>query len=251
MWERWSRAEYYGHGFLIPIVSAYLIWRRAGLVKDLPRDDFRWGGPVVGAALLLHLAATWYAVHFPSGFALIATIFGLIIWLWGWPAARELAFPVGFLAFMVPLARLLVEQFAQPLQLLGANLAGRLSGAIGVDIEIEGTLIHTPLYSFEVAIACSGLKATIAMTALAALLAYLVVAPLGKKVVLFVASIPVALLANAGRIFVTLILGQTLGQQAAEGFFHSFSGVLVFLFGLAGLFLVARGLGCWQLRDDI
>ncbi len=251
MGQRWYKSEYYGHGFLIPLISVYLICRQSKRLRDLPRRDFRWGPPVVAAALLLHLLATWLDVHFPSGFALVVTIFGLVIWLWGWPTARAAAFPIGFLMFMVPLARLLVDQFAQPLQLLGANLAGWLAYGIGMDTIIEGTTIHTPVYTFEVAIACSGLKSSIAMSALAALLSYLVVAPLGKKIVLFLTSVPVALLANASRIFVTLVLGQTVGPKAAEGFFHSVSGILVFLIGFAGLFLVARGLGCWQLRDDI
>lgn len=251
MGQRWYKSEYYGHGFLIPLISAYLIYRQRERLRDLPREDFRWGLPVVAGALLLHLLATWRDVHFPSGFALVATIFGLVIWLWGWPTARAVVFPVAFLFFMVPLARLLVDQFAQPLQLLGANLAGRLAYAIGVDTIIEGTMIHTPVYTFEVAIACSGLKSSIAMAALAALLAYLVVAPLSKKTLLFLASVPIALMANTARIFVTLVLGQTLGPEAAEGFFHSVSGILVFLIGFAGLFLVGRGLGCWQFRDDI
>jgi len=251
MLERWYRSEYYGHGFLIPVISAYLIYRQRESLKDLPRERYRWGLPVVVGALSLHVAATWFDVHFPSGFALIATIFGLVIWLWGWPTAYALVFPIGFLAFMVPLARLLVDQFAQPLQLLGAHIAGRLVYAIGADVIIEGTTLQTPAYTFEVAIPCSGLKSSIAMSALAALLGYLAAAPLSKKLLLFASSIPVALLANAARIFVTLVLGQTLGPAAAEGFFHSFSGYLVWLFALAGLFLVGKGLGCWQLRDDI
>jgi len=251
MVERWWNSDYYGHGFLIPLVSGYLIYRQRQALKELPRENFRWGPPVVVGALTLHIAATWLDVHFPSGFALVATIFGLIIWLWGWPVARAVIFPVGFLVFMVPVARLLVDQFAQPMQLFGAHLAGGLAGAIGSEVIVEGTTIHMPIYTFEVAIPCSGLKSSIAMSALAALLGYLVVAPMNKKLLLFTASIPVALLANAARIFLTLVLGQTLGPAAAEGFFHSVSGILVFAFGLAGLFLVAKGLGCWQLREDI
>jgi len=69
--------------------------------------------------------------------------------------------------------------------------------------------------------------------------------------VLFACSFPVALLANTARIFVTVILGTTVGPAAAEGFFHSVSGIIVFLFGLGGLFVVGRILGCLQLREDI
>ncbi len=251
MVERWWDSSYYGHGFLIPIISGYLIWRLREKLSRLPRENFSWGITILVGALLLHLAASFADVHFPSGFALVATIFGLVIWLGGRNWGLVLFFPISFLVFMVPLGRILVEQVAQPLQLFSAQLAGHAVVAIGVIVDIEGTLIHTPIYTFEVAIPCSGLKSTIAMTALAALLAYLVVAPLWKKLLLFACAFPVALLANAARIFITVILGTTIGPATAEGFFHSVSGIIVFLFGLAGLFAVGRMLGCLQLREDI
>lgn len=251
MIQRWWKSEYYGHGFLIPIISGYLIWRQRDKLKELPRQNFVWGMLIIAGALLLHLAATFFDVHFPSGFALVATIFGLVVWLGGQSWGRLLLFPVGFLLFMVPLGRILVDQFAQPLQLFSAQLGGQAIASIGANVIIEGTLIRTPIYTFEVAIPCSGLKSTIAMTALAALFAYLVVAPLWKKLLLFAAAFPVALAANAVRIFVTVILGNTISPAAAEGFFHSISGVVVFSFGLAGLFGVGRLLGCLHLREDI
>jgi len=251
MTERWWGSSYYGHGFLIPLISGYLVWRLRAKLRRLPRESFNWGIVIVVGALLLHLAASFADVHFPSGFALVITIFGLVIWLGGRIWGRVLAFPVGFLVFMVPLGRILVEQVAEPLQLLSAQLAGHGIAAIGAIVTIEGTLLHTPVYTFEVAIPCSGLKSTIAMTALAALFAYLVAAPLWKKLLLFACAFPVALIANAARIFVTVILGTTIGPAVAEGFFHSVSGVVVFLFGLAGLLAVGRMLGCLQLREDI
>jgi len=251
MVERWWGSAYYGHGFLIPIISGYLIWRLRKRLWQLPRECFNWGIVIVGGSLLVHLAASFADVHFPSGFALVGTIFGLVVWLGGRAWGRMLIFPIGFLSFMVPLGRLLVEQIAGPLQLLSAQLGGQAVAMIGGMVEIEGTLIRTPIYTFEVAIPCSGLKSTIAMTALAALFAYLVVAPRWKKLVLFACSFPVALLANTARIFVTVILGTTVGPAAAEGFFHSVSGIIVFLFGLGGLFVVGRILGCLQLREDI
>ncbi len=251
MVDWWWRSQYYGHGFLIPIISGYLIWRQRESLRKLPREHFSPGLTIIIASLLVHLGATLGDIHFLSGFALVGTIFGLVVWIggrqWGW----ALAFPTGFLLFMVPLDRLLVDQLAQPLQVFSARMAGGVVAAIGTDVIIEGTLIHTPIYTFEVAIPCSGLKSTIAMTALAALFAYLVVAPPWKRLFLFAAAFPVALLANAARIFATVVLGTTLSPALAEGFFHSISGILVFLLGLSGLFGVGRLLGCLQLRDDM
>jgi len=120
-----------------------------------------------------------------------------------------------------------------------------------VPVHLYGTTIEIPEYTFEVAQACSGLKSSIAMSALAALFAYMIVAPMWKRVLVFAAGLPVALVANAARISFTLMLGKAFGTEAAEGFFHSVSGIMVFLIGLFGLFLIAKALGCDKLRDDI
>jgi len=251
MLDRWWNDEYYGHGFLIPIISGYLIYLLRDHVATLPRERQAWGLPVIAAGVLLHVVATLTGVNFPSGFAFIITLYGIVMWLWGWPVAKALAFPVFYLCFMVPVARLLVDQFAQPLQLFSANFGAGFATAIGIPTEQDGTTIRIPEYTFEVAIACSGLKSSIAMTALGTLYAYMVEAPLWKRLVLVVASIPVALFANGSRIALTLVLGRIFGSKAAEGFFHSLSGMFVFVFALIGLFAIGSILKCTKLRDDI
>lgn len=249
--DRWWRSSYYGHGFLIPIISAYLIYRRRDELKDLPRENFGGGFALLAVGLLMHYAATYVDVNFASGFALVGIIMGLVWLLYGWPVFRAILFPLVFLGFMVPLGKLLVNQVAQPMQVLGARGAGIGGQILGLPVEIEGTRLVMPDYVFEVAIACSGLKSAIAMTALGALLAYLVKGELWKKLLLFVSALPVALVANGIRIWLTLILARSFGSGAAEGFFHEFSGILVFLLGFTGLFGVMRILGCSSLQDDI
>ena len=251
MVERWWTGEYYGHGFLIPIISGYIISQKRATLKDLPREGFGVGLPVMALGLGLHVAATYLGVNFPSGVAFIIALYGAVIWLWGWPVARTVAFPIAYLCFMVPVERLLVDKLAQPMQLWGASTGGRFAQAIGIPVKIEGTSIQIPDYTFGVAVACSGLKSVISMTALGTLYAYMVVAPWWKRVVLIIVSLPVALAANVTRIAVTLVLGRIFGGKAAEGFTHTASGVLVFVFALLGLFLVGSAMGCKQIRDDI
>lgn len=251
MLDRWWVNEYYGHGFLIPLISGYLIYRQRTKLASLPAGSNIWGLPVIVLSLLLHLEALYRGAHFPSGFALIGTMFGLVIWLWGWPRARALLFPLAFLVFMVPMARLLVDQLAQPLQLFSARGAGVVANLLGVQTQTEGTMIVTRDYTFEVAIPCSGLKSIIAMSALGALIAYLVEGPRWKRLLLFLMAFPVALLANLIRIFVTLVLGNSLGPATAEGFFHTCSGAMVFIVAFAGLMLIGGVLGCRQMRADI
>lgn len=247
----WLRSDYYGHGPLIPVVAGYLVYTRRRELAQAAGTRYVWGIPFIAGGLLVHTAAVYLDVNFPQGFALIAVVFGVIVLLRGWNAGRALWFPIAFLAFMVPTGRILVNKFSLPLQLGSTKVAVLFPMLLGLPVEVRGTTIEIPEYTFEVAEACSGLKSSIAMLALAALFAYLIVAPPWKRLAVFVAGLPVALLANAGRITLTLMLARSLGAETAEGFFHSFSGVLVFVLGLTGLFLVSKGLRCDKMREGI
>jgi len=243
--------EYYGHGFLIPVVSAYLAYRRRQELARLPRERFWWGLPLVLGGLVLYGMAVAYDANFPQGFAMVTVLSGLVVWLYGWPVARVSAFPLAFLLFMVPMGRFLVDKFAQPMQLLAARFAGGAASFMGMPVAVRGTSIDIPDYHFEVAIACSGLKSVIAMTALGALFAYFIAGPLWKRFLIFAASVPAALLANSFRIWLTLVLARSLGPGTADGFFHTASGVVVFLIALLMLFGFGSLLGCKSMRDDV
>jgi exosortase A len=248
---QWWKSDYYSHGPLIPIISGYLVYRAAGRLTALPRRGSRLGLWFVLGCQALFLVAEYLNVHFAQGFALVGTIWGLVWWLGGWEIAKAVAFPVAYLLFMVPLARLLVDVFAQPLQLYSAAFAGAVAKIIGMNVVVEGTSLHIPGYTFEVAIACSGLKSVIAMSALGALMAYMAEAAMARRVALFALSLPVALVANGVRIWLTLLLGASIGPAAAEGFFHKASGIIVFVIAVLGLLLAGRLLGCQKMRDDI
>jgi exosortase len=247
----WQHDDYYSHGPLIPLLSAYLIYRAWPKLRGLPAEGHVYGLWLIAGGLLFQLGSVYYGAHFPSGFALIAVLYGLVIWLWGWPRGRALLFPFAFLFFMVPMARLLVDKFSVPMQLFSAHGAAALGGVFGLVDHTEGVKIFTRDYVFEVAIPCSGLKSIIAMSALGALVAYLLEGPLWKRWILFAASIPVAIIANILRIFVTLVLGNSLGPAAAEGFFHKASGALVFVIAFVGLLVLGGLMGCRQMREDI
>jgi len=248
---RWWNSEYYGHGFFVAPVAAYLIYRRREFLIELPTSRSLLGLALVVFGLLLHLAAALVDVNFVSGFALVVVLGGLVLWLWGNEVGLALLFPVGYLCFMVPVDRLLIDAFSSPLQLMAAKLAFVFGQVIGMPVEREGVNLLVPGYTFEVAVACSGLKSFITMIALAALFAYIVKAVLWRRLVLVASSIPVALLANAVRVVVIMLIAQSLGPKAAEGFLHGFSGVIVFAVGLGALYGLGKVLGCHNLRDDI
>ena len=122
---------------------------------------------------------------------------------------------------------------------------------MGLPVKQIGTTVVMPDYTFEVAIPCSGLKSSIAMTALAALLAFVFEGALWARWVIFATAIPIALVANGFRIILTLVLARSIGPGAAEGFSHTLAGLVVFAIALGGLLTVARSVGCKALRADI
>jgi exosortase len=246
----WRESEYYGHSFLLVPVSAYLAWR-LWRSRPLPAG-VHWPGLVlIGGGLLLHFAARALNVWFPSGFAFVAVLAGLVWWLFGTSTLRHFWFPIAFLAFAVPLERFLVLKFAQPMQLVATTYATSFTAAMGLPVKQVGTTVVMPDYTFEVAIPCSGLKSSIAMSALAALLAFVLEGALWARLVVFAMGIPIALVANGFRIILTLVLARAIAPSAAEGFSHMLAGLVVFAIALGGLLTVARSLGCKALRADI
>ena len=251
MFGRWMHSEYYGHGIFIPLVSAYLIYRRRDVAAAVAGAPDRLGLVLALVGLLLQVLAVVVDVNFASNFAAIIVLWGFVAWSWGRRTALVLLFPIAYLSFMVPVDRLLIDAFASPLQLTAAKMAAGFGGAIGVPVVRDGVNLSVPHYTFEVAVPCSGLKSLTTMGALAALFAYLVKGPTWRRLVLVASALPVALLANATRVTLILLVAQSMGASMAEGFFHSFSGVVVFAVGLLGLYGVGRLLGCHALRDDI
>ncbi|HJN14602.1 MAG TPA: exosortase A [Armatimonadota bacterium] len=251
MWGRWMNSEYYGHGFFIVPISAYLIYRRREALAELPKSQDWRGLALLAFGVLIHLFGCQVDVNFISAFALVFAVAGAVWWLWGATVAVALAFPLAYLCFMVPIDRLLIDGFSSPLQLLAANVGAGFAQMLGIPIVREGVNISVPDYTFEVAIACSGLKSSITLVALATLYGYLTEGAIWKRIVLVASSVPIALLANSVRIAAILIVAQAMSAEAAEGFFHNFSGIVVFMVGLVGLYAIGRAIGCHNTRDDI
>jgi exosortase len=246
----WRGSEYYGHGFLLVPVSAYLTWR-LWRTRPAPAGATWPGLLLILVGLLFHFISRLFDVWFPSGFGFVLVLAGLVWWLGGTSLLRHFWFPIVYLAFAVPVERFLILQFAQPMQLAATSFATKFTAAVGLPVKQIGTTVHMPDYTFEVAIPCSGLKSGIAMSALAAVLAYILEGALWARWLVFLAGVPVALAANAFRIILTLVLAQSIGKGAAEGFSHTVAGMFVFALALGGLLMVARSVGCKGMRSDI
>jgi exosortase len=234
----WWEITDFSHGFLVPIFSGYLVWtKRKTLIQT--RISPEWSGiALILGGLLLLLLGTYGAELFLSRVSLILLLAGLILWFGGWLLLKELRFALLVLILAIPIPAIVLNQITIPLQILASKLASGLLPLFGVPVLREGNVIVLPSMRLEVAEACSGIRSLISLVTLAVFYGYFVERSYLRRVGLVVASVPIAIVANAIRIFGTGLCVQYWDPDKAEGFFHEFSGWVIFLVSLACLFAV-------------
>jgi exosortase len=139
--------------------------------------------------------------------------------------------------FMIPIPYVLYYAATFPMQLLASKVAGVVLNGIGLPLVRQGNILHIPNYSLEVAEACSGIRSLFSLLALGALFAYFTQPNKIKAVILFLATIPIAIAGNVFRVTVTALAAHTISIKFAEGILHEISGLIVFVFSLIALFV--------------
>jgi len=177
---------------------------------------------------------------FLSRVSLVMLLAGIILFLHGWEMLRVLLFPLAILLLMVPIPSIILNQITFPLQILASKLSAWILPLLGVPVLREGNIINLPAMPLEVADACSGIRSLLSLTCLAIMYGYLLEKRTGIRVILALASIPIAVVANGLRIVGTGLLVQYWDPDKAEGFFHAFSGWLIFVVSLLMLFAMHR-----------
>ncbi len=238
---RYTAADtYYSHGFLVPLVALFLIYRRKKELQSIPSSSNTAGIFLIGFGLLIHLVALRWGLNFVCGFSLIVVLFGLFLALWGNEVTKKNAFPLLFLAFMVPLPKVLIITISFKLKIIAAQFATGIINIFGIPALRMGSVVQLPNTALTVGDPCSGLRSLISLLALGALYAYLVDLTRVKKVILFLSAIPIAIAANVIRIVLLLLVAYVYGAEVATGKFHDFSGMIVFGVALVGLMLVGK-----------
>ncbi len=179
-----------------------------------------------------------------QGYSLVLLLFGLSLFFHGGRATRTVWFPLGYLVLMLPMPPYMMNVIAFRLKVFAARAGSGIAVKLGIPLARSGMTIHIPAGSLRIADPCSGLRSLIALVALGALFAYLTRGNAWKRVVLFAAAVPLAVLANVIRISVLCVVANVWGIDAALGFFHDFSGLLLFMIAFVGLVTVRKLLKC-------
>lgn len=241
-----ARDSYYSHGYLVPFVTAFLIWNKRETIATIPLQGSLWGLPLIIGALLLHTTSYFLKINFPSYASCLVAIFGIMLFIGGWRFTKAMAFPLGFLIFMIPLPKMIIHSITFEMKLLATQISTALVNLMGIDVTFQGSRIFFDGGFLWVGDPCSGLRSLISFLALGTVLVQLVPGAAWKKVLLFLSVIPIAILSNVGRIVILTVASYIYGSQVADGLLHDFTGILVFIFGFIGLTIVMGLLKCRQ-----
>jgi exosortase len=241
---------------LVPLLVGWLIYRERGMLKALPVVGSWWGVVGVGMGLVLFWMGYKVDTGYPGFMAFHCVLGGLVLLLGGWVWLRALFFPYLFLAFMWPLFPL-EERLAFPLRMMTASVSGWFLNLIGVAVVREGTALYSAgdalvglaqgdLFRLDVEEPCSGIRSLFSLMMISALYGYLTLKAPGKRLVLFLSAIPMAMAGNFVRMVMLAVASSWFGSEFAVGrnidghqemsFFHTMAGFAVFGVALAGMF---------------
>ncbi len=245
LYERYMNPDsHYSHGFLVPLISGYLIWRKRDQLKNTVTSSSKIGLVLIALALLIHIGSVWTHIFFTSGFSILLFIVGLSLYLFGIEWTKKISFSLGFLIFMFPMPMGAIAAFSFPLKLMVANLATSLLNLFGFPIFREGAVVHLARTTLTIDDPCSGIRSLISLLALGALIAYISKISIFRKVILFISAIPIAIFTNVLRVCALILAANWLGANWAmpEHWFHTASGMGVFGISMILIFLTMRGL---------
>lgn len=243
MVERWmARDSYYAHGFLIPAVMFYWLFKKRKTLAALPAEFHAAGIPVLLAGVLLHVASSVFRVYFLSAFSFVFVLLVIALSLFGKRIFREVWFPICFLFLMIPLPLLIISQTTLKMKFFVSEISTYLINASGIHAVREGSYILTPKSLLLVGDPCSGLRSFLAFICLGFVFAYEGRLALWKRVVLVFSGLPLAVLSNVIRVYSLGMLGEIYGSKAIEGKVHDASGVVVFIIAFATFMLIRKKL---------
>ena len=235
--QRWS-ALGYGHAFFIlPISLGLVYWKRKELTAAFIATEKKFETPsliilVFGALLYLFGWQQDYMVI--STFALIPFLYGFIGFIYGKKVRGLVLFPILYLLLLVPPPFALLDRITLPLRYISAFGVERIFQLFNFPIQREGLGYVIEGHQMMIDEACSGFRSLITMLSLGLVYVYITRSKIIRKIVLILSIVPLAIMGNILRVVVISLIAVNFGKEAAQGFLHSFSGIVVFLFIVLG-----------------
>lgn len=237
----WWVEPAWSQGMLLPPLALYIAWLYRSQILSLPAEPDARGLALTAFGCLVFLLGRLASEFFLTRISFVIVLTGFVLTFWGHRRLRMLGFPLLLLATMVPLPVMFYNAIAAPLQLFASNAATQIVQALGVTVFRDGNVIQLAGISLGVAEACSGLNSLSALVVGSILLGFLCCSRAISRTVLFAISVPIAIGVNVIRVAGTAVLADH-NQDLAMGFYHAFSGWLVFVAGFGLLYASAKAL---------
>jgi len=249
--KNWGIDDDMGHGYFVPFIAAYIAWTKKDALEKLTPAPNWWGMAVVLYGAFQLYLGTLGAELFLSRTAIVITMMGIVLFLGGPKYLKELAFPLCLLFLMIPIPAVIYNQITFPLQIKASEAAEFALNAINIPVLREGNVLVLPNQTLNVVEACSGIRSLLTLTFLSLVYGFFFEKRTWVRVALFFSTIPIAIVANAGRVTLTGILSE-VKPELSEGFFHEFSGWVIFMMALGIMVVfhqaITRGLAWFHGR---
>ena len=237
---------YYSHGFLVPLISGFIVFKAWPRIKDRPVQTQWWAAVFLVPLLYLALVSNMVGIYSIASYTMVACMLVSVLMLAGWQWLRALFFPICYLLFALPIWSMVIDVYTNPLQIVSTKVAYKLLEWFGLQpFEANSTTIFLNSgFALDVGVPCSGLKLILALSAFTVF--FILVARLKAWANAFLAILvlPLAIAINGLRIALIGVVGDHYGAEAGIKF-HDYSGYITLLICFFILFKVARGLG-WK-----
>jgi len=220
-----------GHGFFVPVIAGYIAWKKRDEIADAVPNPNWWGLAIMLFGALQLYVATLGAELFLSRTSLIISLVGAVLLLGGTRYVKVFAFPLFLLLFMIPIPAIIYNQLTFPLQLIASSAAENGISLLQIPVLREGNVLELASTKLNVVEACSGIRSLLTLTFLSLVYGYFFEKRTWVRVVLFFATIPIAIVANAGRVTLTGVVAQ-FNPALADGLFHEAQGWVIFMVAL-------------------
>ena len=238
---RWDLLDY-SHAFFILPISIWLALRKKDTIKVILSKNTNVKNYIGLCLFIFGIVLFAFGSRFDYSliltFSLIPVLFGLILFLYGKAMARELSFPILYLLLLIPPPMGVIDSLTLPMRYGISDLAERILALAGYPITREGLLLTIGYNDIFMGQPCSGFRSLITLLSLGIVYVYLSKSSPMKKLCLTVSILPLALVGNLIRVMILCLITFYFGEEVGQGFFHNFSGIVMFIITVLGLITI-------------
>ncbi len=234
----WKSSDYTHAYFILPVFFWLVMRKRTVLREAVQQSDH--GTNLTGLSILLvgiflFIFGSHYDYRFITTLSLLPVLYGMLRYLYGLNVTKILSFPLFYLILLVPIPVGIIDSITLPMRYALSIVTETILKIFHYPIAREGLLLSIGQNELFMGQPCSGFRSLVTMFSLSLVYVYLSKGSLSKKSLLLVSVVPLAVLGNLIRIIALCLITYHFGEEAGQGFFHNFSGIVMFLFIILGL----------------